>query len=149
MCVATCQTHDDEGRNPIHDDDDPPAGSFSRPSSQRVVVVGAGPTGLLTAMYLARRGYNVEVHEQDPAPGVACLSSPAGHNYPMVLSSRALLAFRELNLQTSFYGPSAPSLQGTWDVVSGTLQPEFRPEGDHERNILVDRRGEGPGVEGR
>jgi 2-polyprenyl-6-methoxyphenol hydroxylase-like FAD-dependent oxidoreductase len=74
----------------------------SDPSSNHVVVIGAGPTGLLAALYLGRRGYRVDVYERAPAPAV--LSGPGavlrGHNYPIVLSSRALLAFRELGLQT-------------------------------------------------
>ena len=72
-------------------------------------VIGAGPSGLFMAMYLARRGYNVEVHEKEPAPGV--VSSSRQHNYPIVASSRALLAFRELKLETSYNGPEAPKLR--------------------------------------
>ena len=34
----------------------------------RVVVVGAGPTGLFTAMVLARRGHEVTVVDRDPGP---------------------------------------------------------------------------------
>ena len=34
----------------------------------RVVVVGAGPTGLFTAMALARRGHGVTVVDRDPGP---------------------------------------------------------------------------------
>jgi 2-polyprenyl-6-methoxyphenol hydroxylase-like FAD-dependent oxidoreductase len=34
----------------------------------RVVVVGAGPTGLFTAMVLARRGHQVTVVDRDPGP---------------------------------------------------------------------------------
>ncbi len=34
----------------------------------RVVVVGAGPTGLFTAMVLARRGHDVTVVDRDPGP---------------------------------------------------------------------------------
>ena len=34
----------------------------------RVIVVGAGPTGLFTAMALARRGHEVTVVDRDPGP---------------------------------------------------------------------------------
>jgi 2-polyprenyl-6-methoxyphenol hydroxylase-like FAD-dependent oxidoreductase len=34
----------------------------------RVVVVGAGPTGLFSAMVLARRGHQVVVVDRDPGP---------------------------------------------------------------------------------
>jgi len=35
----------------------------------RVVIVGAGPTGLYTAIALARRGHDVAVIDRDPGPG--------------------------------------------------------------------------------
>jgi NADPH-dependent glutamate synthase beta subunit-like oxidoreductase len=38
-------------------------------SGQRVLVVGAGPSGLSAAYHLARRGHTVEVHEAGPLPG--------------------------------------------------------------------------------
>ena len=34
----------------------------------RIIVVGAGPTGLFTAMALARRGHGVTVVDRDPGP---------------------------------------------------------------------------------
>jgi 2-polyprenyl-6-methoxyphenol hydroxylase-like FAD-dependent oxidoreductase len=35
----------------------------------RSVIVGAGPTGLYTAVALARRGHQVTVIDRDPGPG--------------------------------------------------------------------------------
>ena len=39
------------------------------PSGKRVLVVGAGPSGLSAAFHLARRGHAVEIHEAGPLPG--------------------------------------------------------------------------------
>ena len=39
------------------------------PSGKRVLVVGAGPSGLAAAYHLARRGHSVEIHEAGPLPG--------------------------------------------------------------------------------
>jgi formate dehydrogenase beta subunit len=39
------------------------------PSGKRVLVVGAGPSGLSAAYHLARLGHQVEVHEAGPLPG--------------------------------------------------------------------------------
>jgi NADPH-dependent glutamate synthase beta subunit-like oxidoreductase len=45
---------------------EPPAGP---PSGQRVLVVGAGPSGLSAAYHLARRGHQVEIRDASPEPG--------------------------------------------------------------------------------
>jgi len=39
------------------------------PSGRRVLVIGAGPSGLSAAYQLARRGHTVEIHEAGPLPG--------------------------------------------------------------------------------
>jgi NADPH-dependent glutamate synthase beta subunit-like oxidoreductase len=39
------------------------------PSGKRVLIIGAGPSGLSAAYHLARLGHTVEVHEAGPLPG--------------------------------------------------------------------------------
>jgi hypothetical protein len=46
----------------------PPSGRCHRGWAMRVVVIGAGPTGLFTAMALASRGHEVTVVDRDPGP---------------------------------------------------------------------------------
>ena len=45
------------------------AGRQGQPSGKRVLVVGAGPSGLSAAYHLARLGHEVEIHEAGPLPG--------------------------------------------------------------------------------
>jgi NADPH-dependent glutamate synthase beta subunit-like oxidoreductase len=39
------------------------------PSGKRVLIIGAGPSGLSAAYHLARRGHQVEIHEAGPVAG--------------------------------------------------------------------------------
>jgi len=43
--------------------------SCASPSGKRVLVVGAGPSGLSAAYHLRRLGHDVEIHEAGPLPG--------------------------------------------------------------------------------
>lgn len=53
---------------------------------RRAVVVGAGPAGIVGALYLAQMDYDVVVYERRPEPSVAERKSQ--HSYPMLLASR-------------------------------------------------------------
>jgi NADPH-dependent glutamate synthase beta subunit-like oxidoreductase len=41
----------------------------AEPTGKRVLIVGAGPSGLAAAYHLARRGHTVVIHEAGPLPG--------------------------------------------------------------------------------
>ncbi|KAG2438455.1 hypothetical protein HYH02_010910 [Chlamydomonas schloesseri] len=61
------------------------------------IVVGAGPAGVLTSVYLAQLGYAVDVFERREEPSQAQASSQ--HSYPMVLANRATVCIAEAGLQ--------------------------------------------------
>lgn len=59
----------------------------------RVLIVGAGPAGLLLANYLIRRpGYHVHIIDRQPNPHT--LLPESLWSYPIVLQSRGLEALR-------------------------------------------------------
>lgn len=52
------------------------------PSGKRVLVVGAGPSGLSAAYHLARLGHGVEIHEAGPMPGGMMLFGIPAYRLP-------------------------------------------------------------------
>jgi len=121
-----------------YDDDDEDNPGRVKPNTKQVLVVGGGPTGVLTAIYMARRGYNVDLHEKQASPTQEGQPTP---NYPMVLSSRALLAFTELKLKTKYNSSETKPFRGTYTIMTGSLQPGGDPSHEHSRSVLVDRAG--------
>ena len=41
----------------------------ARPTGKRILVIGAGPSGLSAAYHLTRLGHQVEIREAGPLPG--------------------------------------------------------------------------------
>src|SRR5579875_3878618 len=67
--------------------------------SERVAIVGAGPTGLSAAYYLARRGYQVTVFDAMPvAGGMMSIGIPA-YRLPRNELTRDIDAIRDLGVQ--------------------------------------------------
>jgi kynurenine 3-monooxygenase len=62
---------------------------------QKVVIIGAGPTGLLLAHYLLRRGkYHVALYEQRPDPRSTDVSQD--RTFPLSLQERGRKALRQI-----------------------------------------------------
>ncbi|MGQ4647446.1 FAD-dependent monooxygenase [Lyngbya aestuarii] len=60
---------------------------------QNVVIIGAGPAGLLLAHYLLRRGnYHIDIYERRPDPRLTSLFS--GRTFPLSLQERGRKALR-------------------------------------------------------
>ncbi|KAF5828115.1 hypothetical protein DUNSADRAFT_18185 [Dunaliella salina] len=107
------------------------------PSATKIVVVGAGPIGLLSASYFARRGYNVDVFERRPHPALRTANPAPDH--PVVLSSRALLAFKELGMHTSFAAPDANPHKGTFDMASGGRLAPANPGHPYRGTVVTSK----------
>ncbi len=61
------------------------------------MVVGAGPAGSTAAMYLARAGFSVDVHERRPEPSADKVDT--GRAYIIFLIPRGKAALQELGIQ--------------------------------------------------
>ncbi len=64
--------------------------------STKVTLIGAGPAGCLLAIYLARRGFSVQVFER--LPDMRKHAIPAGRSINLSLSARGIHALQEVEL---------------------------------------------------
>jgi NADPH-dependent glutamate synthase beta subunit-like oxidoreductase/NAD-dependent dihydropyrimidine dehydrogenase PreA subunit len=67
--------------------------------SERVAIVGAGPTGLSAAYYLARRGYQVTVIDAMPVAGGMMAIGIPDYRLPRAELNRDIDAMRELGVE--------------------------------------------------
>lgn len=67
--------------------------------SEVVAIVGAGPTGLSAAYYLARRGYSVTIFDAMPVAGGMMAIGIPDYRLPRVELNRDIAAMRELGVQ--------------------------------------------------
>lgn len=66
---------------------------------ERVAIVGAGPTGLSAAFYLARRGYNVTIFDAMPVAGGMMGIGIPDYRLPRTELNRDIDAIRELGVE--------------------------------------------------
>ena len=76
-------------------------------SSTEVVIIGAGLCGMIMALYLARRGYFIELYEK--ANNSIIHSVPEKRATELDLSKRALLALSELGLLNQVIEKAVPT----------------------------------------
>jgi len=69
------------------------------PSGKRVLVVGAGPSGLSAAYHLRRHGHGVEIHEAGPLPGGMMLFGIPAYRLPRDVLAAEVAHIEELGVQ--------------------------------------------------
>ncbi|QEY51878.1 FAD-dependent oxidoreductase [Legionella longbeachae] len=74
----------------------------------RIAIIGAGLTGLLLSLYLARRGYEVDIYEQRSDPRITTHPYDKGRKMSIDLSSRGLLSLAEMGLAEKILSKSVP-----------------------------------------
>ncbi|HCF87439.1 MAG TPA: hypothetical protein DEV72_19810 [Ktedonobacter sp.] len=89
---------------------------------ERVAIVGAGPTGLSAAYYLARRGYQVTIFDAMPVPGGMMGVGIPDYRLPRAELNRDIDAIRalgvEIRLNTAIGRDiSLDELQASYDAV--------------------------------
>jgi len=67
--------------------------------TEQVAIIGAGPTGLSAAYYLARRGYNVTIFDAMPVAGGMMAIGIPEYRLPRVELQRDIAAIRDLGVE--------------------------------------------------
>jgi kynurenine 3-monooxygenase len=99
--------------------------------STTVIVAGAGLSGSLAAIYLARRGYGVRVVERRPDPRS---STSEGRSINLGMSQRGIQALREVGLLDELWPKTTPMRGRMVHAPDGTQS--FHPYGTEDHQIL-------------
>jgi 2-polyprenyl-6-methoxyphenol hydroxylase-like FAD-dependent oxidoreductase len=121
----------------LHETDDNPSSGDTTSPEGRVLVVGAGPVGLVAAIELARRGVDVRIVDRSPGPAPGSrgkglqprsveVLDDLGVAGRIVATSRSRLAIRKYRGRT---------VLGTSDVVPGAPEPTAATP--YPRTVLI------------
>jgi kynurenine 3-monooxygenase len=104
----------------------------------RTVVIGAGLVGSLLAMFLAKKGYQVEVFERTPDPRKSDLYS--GRSINLTLCARGLRVLDSIGVGDEVREVAVPVYGRLIHDVKGNLT--FQPYGNHQEAIYSIARGD-------
>ncbi|MBL7988333.1 MAG: NAD(P)-binding protein, partial [Chlorobi bacterium] len=93
--------------------------------SNRISLLGAGLTGPLLAVYLARRGHTVDLYERRPDMRVQDVGG--GRSINLALSTRGLRALAEVGLQDQVLADAIRMPGRMIHALDGSL--DFQPYG--------------------
>jgi len=100
----------------------------------RVTVIGAGMSGSLLAIFLARRGFEVDVYER--RGDLRCREAGcSGRSIKMTLAERGLQALREIGLESEVMRFCVP-LRGR-AVHTGQGEVTAQPYGKNDREVIL------------
>jgi kynurenine 3-monooxygenase len=106
-------------------------------NEERICVVGAGLVGTLLSLYLAKRGYRVDLYEKRPDMRHAHIS--AGRSIVMSISARGVRALEGVGQADAITSQTLPKRGRTVHMADGTLK--FQRYGKENNSInTIDRR---------
>jgi kynurenine 3-monooxygenase len=97
-----------------------------------IAVVGAGMTGALAAIFLAKRGYDVDMFEV--RPDLRKVALPAGRSINMALSERGIHAMRSIGIFDQIQKHLVPMKGRMIHALDG--QTHFQPYGTQEHEVI-------------
>jgi kynurenine 3-monooxygenase len=101
----------------------------------RIIIIGAGLAGSLLAIYLARRGFSVDVFEARPDMRTA--ETGGGRSINLALSDRGIAALREVGMDEYMLGEAVPMYGRMIHSVSGEtkLLPYSGRKGEYINSV--------------
>ncbi|PCJ64148.1 MAG: kynurenine 3-monooxygenase [Bacteroidetes bacterium] len=90
-----------------------------------ITLVGGGLAGSLVAVYLAKRGYEVNIYER--RPDMRNVEIPAGRSINLALSTRGITALQKVGLDVAVLENAIPMTGRTMHSASGDLA--YQPYG--------------------
>ncbi|HEY8401317.1 MAG TPA: NAD(P)/FAD-dependent oxidoreductase [Cytophagaceae bacterium] len=106
--------------------------------SKNVTIVGAGLIGSLMSVFLAKKGYVVDVFEKRPDPRISVMES--GRSINMALSNRGIKALKEVGLDQLVLNNTVP-MKGRM-IHDEEGQVHFQPYGEEGEMIYSVSRGQ-------
>ena len=101
-------------------------------SIERIKVIGSGLVGSMLSMFLARRGFDVEVFERRPDMRKETIS--AGRSINLALSTRGIHALERLGLAQEVLAQAIPMKGRMMHAVDGTLA--YQPYGKNDAECI-------------
>jgi kynurenine 3-monooxygenase len=101
-------------------------------SSTKVTLIGAGPAGSQLAIYLAKRGFPVEIYER--RPDMRRVEISAGRSINLAISTRGIHALQEVGVLDSIMKIAVPMKGRMMHAVAGELT--FQPYGKDDTEVI-------------
>lgn len=101
-------------------------------SSKRVTLIGAGPAGSLLAIYLAQRGFAVEIFERRPDMRQTPIS--AGRSINLAISARGIHALQQAGVLAAIMKIAVPMRGRMMHTVTGELT--FQRYGKDDTEVI-------------
>lgn len=98
-----------------------------------VAIVGAGPAGSLLAIYLARQGHEVTVHERNP--DLRRTGIGAGRSINLALATRGIVPLVDVGVIGRVDEITIP-MRGRMVHAVGDPAPELQPYGSYEHEVI-------------
>jgi len=99
--------------------------NFDQTNMKSITLVGGGLAGSLVAVYLAKRGYEVNIYER--RPDMRNVEIPAGRSINLALSTRGINALQRVGLDTAVLEQAIPMTGRTMHSAAGEIA--YQPYG--------------------